>query len=84
MKATPTQERIFDRHPAGQTVRGYNDAVLFPLYGSGEHFTAYRLEAKGIGQVVSSSKNHSHSANMFFKFNDDWRFNYVTRQIENA
>ena len=77
MKANDTHIRIFTR----DTVIGYNNSVLFPVYGA-EIRSGHALENKGFGRVVSSSRHPYHAANYFFTFAEGFRFNWVTKEIE--
>ena len=80
IKTTNTQIKIFRWN--GGVVYDYLDMQIFPLFKSGDYRIARALENKGIGGLVSSSKNCYHAANYFFKFNHNYRFNYRLNTIE--
>ena len=74
---TETQIKILTR----PTVSGYQNAEYFPLFGSGDHRSANALVKQGFGRIVSGFRLH-HATEYFFKFDEGFRFNWVTRDIE--
>lgn len=79
MQATESQAKIFTT--GGRTVYDFENTEIFPLYKSGQHRSAGAMERRGYGRIVSSSKNRYHAANYFFKFENGFRFNYITHEI---
>ncbi len=76
-----THVKIFTENT---TVKGFDGSELFPLFGHGQYRSVGALERKGYGKVVSSSLHPYHTASYFFKFEEGYRFNWITQVIEKA
>lgn len=78
MKTTDTQKGIFNRIQGCETYTGYMNRRYYILYGAGENRSAESLVKQGVGDTTSLQPHHR----TFFVFNEGYRFNYVTNEVE--